>query len=134
MTDKMIKSLTEAVNGVTQLDALFILAAGNMGTPITTYPQMLGQSNARVVVVGAVDAQGNTWSDSSTANWVKINAIGRATNVISQSEVGPWGPEIVDGTSFSEYLLRTSKEWNSSDHDNRCARDNWSIGLPTYDR
>lgn len=103
MTDKMKKSLTEAVNGVTQLDALFILAAGNSGTPITTYPQVLRQSNARVVVVGAVDPQGNAWSDSSTANWIKINAIGSKTLIIGQDKGdSPWGPRTVSGTSFSE--------------------------------
>ena len=38
----MIKGLTEAVNGVTQLDALMMTAAGNNGTPVTTYPQKTG--------------------------------------------------------------------------------------------
>ena len=36
----MIKSVTEAVNGVTQLDALLTMADGDNGTPVTTYPQI----------------------------------------------------------------------------------------------
>lgn len=45
VTKNMIKSLATAVNKVTNLDALKVMAAGNRGTPITTYPQLLGGTN-----------------------------------------------------------------------------------------
>lgn len=111
VTDKMIKSMTKAVNGVTELDALLILAAGNYGKPITAYPQLLGNTNPRVVVVGASKIDGSAWEDSDTASWVKVYADGGRTHVIGAtgSDVwdGKWGPSYSSGTSFSKHLLST---------------------------
>lgn len=133
-TDKMMISMNEAVIGVTKLDALVVMAAGNNGQPIFAYPQTLGSINNRVVVIGAVDSAGNPWTDQSTADFVKISAAGNNTAVIRTNQGGSLGPITVSGTSFSKYLLRTSKERNAFDHDNRCAICGWSIGLPTNDR
>ena len=142
VTKKMIKSLEEAVKKVRDLDVLLIMSAGNSlseesdeSLSITTYPQLLGKTDARVVVVGGVSTDGKAWKDSLTAPWVKINAVSKATNTISEIKGGNhWGRVARDGTSFSEYLFRTGIGSNTSDHDNRCANDSWSLGLPAYDR
>lgn len=130
----MIKSVTEAVNGVTQLDALMMMAAGNNGTPVTTYPQILGQTNNRVVFTGAVHSAGSAWRYQSTANRVRNDAVGNSTNFNGTHQGSSCGLSTISETSFNEHPLRKSRERNSSDHDDRCARGDWSTGLPTYDR
>lgn len=91
VTKDMMTSMTEAVKGVTKLDALVIMSAGNDGKPIRTYPQILGQTNPRVVVTGGVDSAGNIYTRSSTANFIKINAVSVNTQVIG-SDLGSPGP------------------------------------------
>ena len=130
----MIKSLTEAVNGVTQLDALVMMADGNNGTHLTTYPQKLGRTNNRVVVTGAVHSAGNAWRYQSTANWFRNDAVGSSTNFNGTHQGSSCGPLTISETSFNKYPLRTSRERNSSDHGDRCARGDRCTGLPTYDR
>lgn len=134
MTNSMMVSMTEAIKGVTKLDALVILAAGNDGRPIWSYPQILGQTNPRVVVAGAVDIAGNLWTETSTADFVKLNAVGSNTQVIGSNLGSPYGPFSVSGTSFSKFPVRTSKERNASDHGNRRPIGGRSVGLSTYDR
>lgn len=112
VTHYMRTSMIEAVKGVTGVDALVIMAAGNDGKPILSYPQALGQINKRVVVTGAVDDMGNLWTGTSTANWVKINAAGDKTLVIGSNLGQPFGPIEQSGTSFSEHLLRKCRERN----------------------
>ena len=134
MTDSMIISMADAVKGVTKLDALVIMAAGNDGRPIWSYPQALGEINPRVMVTGAVDIVGNLWTETSTANFVKINAVGKNTQVIASDAGSLYRPISASGTSFSKYIVRTSKQWNSSERGNRRAIGGWSVGLPTNDR
>lgn len=83
----MIKSSTKAANGVTELDA---------------YPQLLGETNNRVVVVGYTDIDGKAWSVPSTASWVRINAVGRLISVIFSRTGETYASEKIDGTSFSK--------------------------------
>ena len=102
VSKEMEKSMDAAINGVTNVDALVIMAAGNDGKPINSYPQMLGQSNKRVVVIGSVDDFGNLIPTTSTAIWVKIHAVGIYRSAL------PFGPSADWGTSFSKNHLGIS--------------------------
>lgn len=88
--ENQINSLKEAANGVTKLDALIIIAAGNGGGPIVQWPALLGQTNKRVVVVGGTWIDGSPTSFSNTASWVNINAVGVNSAVIGLNEQRDW--------------------------------------------
>ena len=134
VTDSMQESMAEAIKGVTKLDALVIMAAGNNGRPIWSDPQRLGQIYPRVVVTGAVNITGNLWTGTSTADFVRLYAVGSNTRVIGSNLGSPYGPISVSGTSFSRFPVRTSKKPNASDHGNRRPNFDRSVSLPTYDR
>lgn len=112
ISKNIIKSMTKAINGVTEYDALVILAAGNSGEPIISnpksYPQLLGETNPRVVVVGASNIDGSAWARSDTATWIKLFANGVSTSVIgatgSDVWASTWGKSSSSGTSVSKHF------------------------------
>ena len=108
VTSKMIQSMTAAVQGVTEQDALvFVAAPYSLGeNQKIGYPSLLGKENPRVVVVGMTDVNGNPNRKVPSAPFIKINAVGSWTNVTGrlQSDPNKVGQMVVTGTSFSKSI------------------------------
>ena len=93
-------SLVEtAVRRALNSNVIVVFASGNLGhlSPPRSNTRSPANSDPRILVVGAIDQQGNRWNRSSFCNALDVVAPG--TNVIALTT--PSGTVITEGTSFS---------------------------------